>query len=257
MYTEYRPHSLLEQYVETYWAYSGLFTQEGMTRILPAGCVDIVFILNDGQNNGKNYIPGIVGTRTSFIEIGFLGEIKLVGIRFKPGGITAFTKIPINEFTNLLADIDLCETIFDKSFHESIEEKSIEDIMLFFDEYLLQRLPSIFEVDNRINYAVSLIKENRGDIEIPNIAEQTCLSDRQFERRFKSSIGISAKTFSRIIKLRNTIHFIKMNPSLSLFEIAINCGYYDHAHLIKEFKSLSGYSPSDLSSMEISLRTIQ
>ena len=89
------------------------------------------------------------------------------------------------------------------------------------------------------------MEQSKGTLPIALLAEKSCLSKRQFERRFINDVGISPKTFSRVIKFSNECCFLNEEPKKSLFETAIDCGYYDHAHLIKEFKSLSGLSPAE------------
>ncbi|GAB6119352.1 AraC family transcriptional regulator [Dysgonomonas termitidis] len=241
MYIEYLPHPFLSRYVETYWSSTDFTEKEVRRRVLPDGCADIIFSLH------RQPLPHIVGTMTTFLEITYLGEVRFIGIRFKPGGITAFTRVPINEFTDSQVELFSTESVFDKSFGEDIPwERSTTDIVSSVDNYLLSRLPKLYVLDERINYAVSLIKQGKGNTPIPLIAEQACLSKRQFERRFLADIGISPKAFSRIVKFRNTHRLLKSGANRSLFDLAVDCGYYDHAHLIKEFKRLSGSLPSEL-----------
>lgn len=241
MYIEYQPHPFLSQYIETYWSSIDFAEKEVCRRVLPDGCVDIIFSFH------RQSPPHIVGTMTTFLEVEYLGEVRFIGIRFKPGGITAFIRVPVNEFTDSRVELFSTESVFDKSFSEDIPwERSTTDIISFVDNYLLSRLPKLSLVDERVDYAVSLIKQGKGNIPIPLIAEQACLSKRQFERRFLAGIGISPKAFSRIIKFKNTHHLLKSGANQSLFDLAVDCGYYDHAHLIKEFKRLSGSLPSEL-----------
>lgn len=241
MYIEYLPHPLLIPYIETYWSSTDFAEKEVKRRVLPDGCVDIIFSFH------RQSLPHIVGTMTTFLEVEYQGEVRFVGIRFKPGGITAFTRVPVNEFTDSRVELFSIESVFDKSFSEDISwERSTTDIISSVDNYLLSKLSMLFVLDKRIEFAVSLIKQGKGNIPIRFIAEQACLSKRQFERRFLSDIGISPKAFSRIIKFKNTHHLLKSGANQSLFDLAVDCGYYDHAHLIKEFKQLSGSLPSNL-----------
>lgn len=241
MYIEHLPHPFLSRYIETYWSSIDFAEKEVCRRVLPDGCVDIIFSFH------RQSLPHIVGTMTTFLEVEYLGEVRFIGIRFKPGGITAFIRVPVNEFTDSRVELFSTESVFDKSFSEDIPwERSITDIISFVDNYLLSRLPKLSLLDERVDYAVSLIKQGKGNIPIPLIAEQACLSKRQFERRFLAGIGISPKAFSRIIKFKNTHHLLKSGANQSLFDLAVDCGYYDHAHLIKEFKRLSGSLPSEL-----------
>lgn len=241
MYIEHLPHPYLNRYIETYWSSTDFAEKEVKRRVLPDGCVDIIFSFH------RQSLPHIVGTMTTFLEIAYLGEVRFIGIRFKPGGITAFTRVPVNEFTDSQVELFSTESVFDESFSEDILWKSsTKDIISSVDNYLLSRLPKLFLLDERIDYAVSLIKQGKGNTPIPFIAEQACLSKRQFERRFLAGIGISPKVFSRIVKFGNTRRLLKSGANRSLFDLAVDCGYYDHAHLIKEFKRLSGSLPSEL-----------
>jgi Transcriptional regulator containing an amidase domain and an AraC-type DNA-binding HTH domain len=72
------------------------------------------------------------------------------------------------------------------------------------------------------------------------------LSKRQFERTFKNAIGISPKLFSRIIKFKNSVNYLRSSSTNSLYNVAIDCGYYDHSHLIKDFKEFGGTLPNEV-----------
>ncbi|WP_029906527.1 helix-turn-helix domain-containing protein [Prevotella sp. 10(H)] len=241
MYNEFRPNPLLSPYIETYWTLFSFLEHEMEYRVLPDGCVDIIFSLFKPDS------PYIVGTMTTFLNIQNVGEVKLVGVRFRPGGITAFTRVSVDNFTDVHTDLFSTESILDKSFYESLPENcSIDNnIVSYMDDYFLHKLSRFYIPDKRIDYAVSLIEKCKGNISIPLIAEKSCLSKRQLERRFLNNIGVSPKAFSRIVKFKSTVQFLKATSSQSLFETAVDCGYYDHAHLAKEFKRLSGYSPSE------------
>jgi len=243
IYKEYPPHPLLIPYIETYWASNGFTDREIKQRILPDGCVDIIFSFNS-----QTVFPFIVGTMTSFFDAVYKGNIKLFGIRFRPGGITAFTHIPISEFTDMQIDIHSTETILDKYFFDEIGNCSTtKNIASCIDNYFLQKLPVLFLPDRQITYAIDLIEQTKGNISsIALLADKACLSERQFERRFKASTGVSPKIFNRIIRFKHLSRMLKDQPQQSLFETAIECGYYDHAHLIKELKRLSGYKPREL-----------
>lgn len=242
MYQEFQPNPLLHPYIETYWASNSFAGEEVSQRILPDGCVDIIFSFG-----AQTLFPFIVGTMTSFFDVIYKKDVKLFGIRFRPGGITVLTRVPISEFTNMRFDIRLVETILDKHLFEEMENSlTIEDTLSCLDSYFLQKLPLLFVPDKQIGLAVNLIEQAKGNIPISLLAQQACLSPRQFERRFKVAIGISPKEFGRITKFKNLSRFMKEQPRQSLFETAVDCGYYDHAHLIREFKRLSGYTPREL-----------
>lgn len=246
-YREYCPHILLTPYIEAYWTVSGFVEKEEHHKILPDGCVDIIFSLEETshQSGLKSMFPNIVGTMTTYLEGSYLNNISLLGIRFKPAGFTAFTQIPIYEFTDQRIDLTSIESLFDEEFYYELPsketaEKRIQEI----DKYFLKRLKNIFKLDQQIVYAIELIRQTEGKLSLMTVASESCLSIRHFERRFKTAIGIAPKTFSKVVKFQHTLSYLKKNNHLSIISLAIDCGYYDQAHLIKDFKSLSGNPPS-------------
>ncbi len=244
MYREYHPDIMLQDLVETYWVSKGFITGEELMRILPDGCVDIIISAYDTQNM-KASVPYIVGTTTAYIEIPFSGMHKMIGIRFKPGGITAFTRVPIDEFTDSNVDIFSIKTFFDNRFHEELQAiDTTQQQLQYINDYLLEKRTVLYLTDQQVIPAVHLITQTCGKMPVKQLLEQVCLCQRHFERRFKASIGISPKAFSRIVRFNHTRHQLRLQTYQSLLDTAIDCGYYDHAHLIREFKMLSGNSPT-------------
>lgn len=246
-YREFKPDILLCPYIETYWTISGFTEKEEFHKILPDGCIDIIFSTNDNIQFGLTpYLPNIVGTMTTYLSGSYLNNVNIVGIRFKPVGITAFLRTSIYEFTDLRIDLNLAEMLFDESFYTELSNKTTTQVkILHFDSYLISKLAHINRVDTPIINAVNLIQGTKGTLSLTEIANKSCLSLRQFERRFKNAIGVSPKMFSKIAKFKHTVSYLENNSNTSLFLAAVDCGYYDQSHLIKDFKALSGDYPSN------------
>ncbi len=249
MYHECKPDIRLTPYVETYWVTDGFVANEETVRIFPDGCVDILFSFEGShpKNGLQPFQPYLIGTITSYIEVTYSGNVQMFGIRFKPMGVTAFMRIPVNELTNQRLDMSLVKTLFDSRFHEALFEKhTLASKIEHIESYLLGMLSCLFEPAKQIAYAVDLITKNNGMLSITEVAHHTCLCQRQLERRFKSAVGISPKAFSQVSKFRYTLRYLKAHADECLSEVALACGYHDHSHLIKEFERLSGSSPAEL-----------
>ena len=247
MYKEFFPHELLSPYIDRYWVTQEFLPEKQKSKIPADGCVDIIFASGEAAKERymQDHRPYLVGTMNTYSEEAFVNEVFMIGVRFKPCGITAFIRTPVFELTNKSLELSLAESIFDKEFHLSFQNTEIiQNRLAYIDNYLLNKLSRLYETDKRIIYACDRIKLTGGLISVKEIASGTCLSLRQFERRFKCAVGISPKTFNRIVRVKNTQKYIKNNPNLSLFSIAVDCGYYDHAHLSKEFNILTGKSPT-------------
>ncbi|MDD3040241.1 helix-turn-helix domain-containing protein [Bacteroides sp.] len=245
-YKEYKPDALLTPYIETYWTACGFQGPKESHRILPDGCVDIILSLNSSAHFELiPFHPTIIGTMTTFCNGSYTNEVYLVGIRFRPAGFTAFCRVPIHEFTDKRIDLALVESLFDERFYGGLPEKeTTTEVIRHIDSYFIRKLKDVFIPEARIVYAIELIRQSNGVLSPDEIAHKSCLSIRHFERKFKAAIGTSPKTFSKIVKFQHTCDYLRMNNDKSLLSAAIDCGYYDQAHLIKDFKALSGSTPS-------------
>jgi AraC-like DNA-binding protein len=238
MYQEHAPNIALTPLVETYWTTIGYIEKEMTFKVLPDGCVDIVFNLNES-------VPNIAGTMTTVFELAFSGSVRMFGIRFRPAAITAFTRVPVEEFTDRLIDISLPETVFDRYFYESLQEnRTVEGIVNQTDNYLISKLPCLYQPEKQTLRAVDLICQAKGKISLADVASDVCLCQRHFERKFKSAVGISPKTFAKVVRFKNALHYLNNSQDNDLLSVAVACGYYDHTHLIRDFKMLGGEVPS-------------
>jgi len=243
-YKEYHPNTLLSRYIEHYWVSDDFGGEMEFHKIIPDGCVDIIFTFDKTK---EICYANIIGAMTSFHEVSYAQNVQVFGICFKPAGITAFTRVPVNEFTNRDVDLTLVNTLIDKSFSETLLEKQhVQEIIAHTDNYFISRLPILYRPEYQIFHAVDLIYDAKGQITPAKIATEVCLCQRHFERKFKSAIGFSPKTFAKIIRFKHALKCLRNNPCQDLLTIAVECGYYDHTHLIKDFKTFSGNTPKTL-----------
>ena len=86
-----------------------------------------------------------------------------------------------------------------------------------------------------------------GAVRILNLANDSSLSLRQYERRFATEIGITPRLFARMIRFQVALDAKRMSPQRSWLTIAHQLGYFDQMHMVHDFKSLGGKAPSKYS----------
>jgi AraC-like DNA-binding protein len=96
------------------------------------------------------------------------------------------------------------------------------------------------KTDLTIINAIKMMRQSGGQVNIAALAKKCSLSQKQFERRFKSFSGFNPKLYSRILRFKNS--FLQYNDP-SYTKMALDLGYYDQAHFINDFKQFSGFSP--------------
>ena len=107
-YSQADPDKSLASYIDAYWTAKGDLVNTVTEKILPDGCIDIIFnlgadcITDNGASNMQGEKAYLVGTMTRFKETLMHNETNLVGVRFKPGGFSAFYKFAsLHEVTSL------------------------------------------------------------------------------------------------------------------------------------------------------------
>ena len=120
--------------------------------------------------------------------------------------------------------------------------------------YFLRKLAQIKE-PLPIDYALQHLLANY-NASIGQIAGMACMSLRSFERKCKERLGMTAKMYARIARFHKAYKMLEAKPTISRTDLAYEVGYYDHMHLIKDFKEFSKLTPS-LVYKEISVEHMQ
>ncbi|MEP6611711.1 MAG: helix-turn-helix transcriptional regulator, partial [Mucilaginibacter sp.] len=94
-----------------------------------------------------------------------------------------------------------------------------------------------------IDFAVTSITSNPAGITIKNIAHKVGYSSKHLINIFSNHVGVNPKAFLRIIRFQKAVQEIETNGNINWIQLAHDCGYYDQAHLIVNFKEFSGFTP--------------
>ncbi|HPS10841.1 MAG TPA: helix-turn-helix domain-containing protein [Paludibacteraceae bacterium] len=173
----------------------------------------------------------------------------MIVVVFRPAGIRAFFPLPADRVFDLrltAGDMEDKELAILESSVISAEDDS--QCMLLIEQFLLKRCTRLAEYKlKRIEAAIRLI--DSGQTNIASLADAACLSTKQLTRQFSEYVGANPKEFSQTIRFQRALHILETNPATSLTSLACEGGYYDQSHLIKDFKTLSGYTPGEYLSL--------
>ena len=251
MYREYQPCGLLAPYVDKIWEFKGSPEYGMRINVLPDGCTDLIFALGgitQPVGNEGRIMPScrsfLVGPMKRYSElVAYTETVHMVGIRFHPCGLFRFMDLPVQELGGQrISSADLGIKLFDDSFTERLYElPDLRSRIQCIETVLVRSMHKHDVVDKQIVFAVNHIHLYHGQREIRLLAEDTCLCQRHLERRFKLFTGFTPKEYSRIVKFRQAIDLLKNTTEANnLLSVAVNAGYYDVSHFLKEVKTLSG-----------------
>lgn len=252
-YREFKPAPPLNRVVECLWTLESERNDSTACteRILPDGCVELIlnfaepFQQHSSDSALRQPVNFIVGEMTGPIFISPTGPVQLIGIRFHPGGTKPFFRLPMHEVTDrvielgaLARDLELALTT---RTHElpSVEQK-VFALQTALTEQLLQS-----NTDFRLLRIAERIVESGGMLPIETLASDAGISCRQLERKFLAEIGLGPKLLSRILRFQQVFRAVEASEA-SWPEVALECGYYDQAHLIRDFRQFAQQTPATL-----------
>ena len=252
----YKPKPPLSKFVDNFWLYEGYEPEHKTERILPTGTLELV--INLRQNELLFYDAELPENRSSFsgaIVSGASGRgfspdtaeaTLIIGVHFKPGGAFPFLGLPAGDLADTHVDL---ETLWGPSagrLRERLcEARSSAERFQLLQEALLSRLCQGVEQHYAVSAALEMFGKNQAGPRVREVAKYLGLSQRRFIQVFKTEVGMTPKLFSRIQRFQQTRTFIHHNPSINWADLAIDLGYFDQSHLIREFLEFSGLSPTD------------
>jgi AraC-like DNA-binding protein len=186
----------------------------------------------------------LVGSRTSrSVELLLSGNVDAFTIVFQPGAFSTLFHIPAIELTN--GDFDGDEVLghrINELYARLGEVSAFDDRVHVADSYLTAIRPASESVSAIVRTAMTVMRNN-GSARISELAHETGLGLRQFERRFDREIGISPKLYARIVRFEAALQRRAISPTTRWTDIAHDLGYHDQMHMVHDFTRLSGDSP--------------
>jgi AraC-like DNA-binding protein len=243
------PSRLLRPYVRSYWYFQCatplLSYQDEYMR--PLGRFGIGFNFGDPLCLDAQAITEPVfldGVNTISRKMSFLGHVELMGLSFHEGGAFPFLGIPLIELQNAISLLDALSRINLLSLHSRLQEaKSLSIRIHLLEEWLLSRLLLGKERDRLIPASLNRLREREGHLPISELAHEFSISQRQLERLYQNQVGISPKQYSQLLRVETArLALGQMNKS-STADLAVELGFYDQSHFIREFSAVIGLTP--------------
>jgi AraC-like DNA-binding protein len=227
-------------------------------RIIPDGRTTL--ILNFGNpfeshaNGAWNSQPEcfFVGQITGPLLLRPYGAAGMLGVQFRPEGATQLLRLPICELTDSAVPLeDLSRRLF-REFEWVRDLSSTTKAAAALDSILNVFAERACIDYDPVSYAVSNLERTDGLMRIREVADHIGWSTRQLQRRFKDAVGISPKLFGRMQRFQGVFRTME-DATSEWVNAAVRCGYYDQAHLIRDFREFSGKTPTALLDQEIDL----
>ncbi len=91
--------------------------------------------------------------------------------------------------------------------------------------------------------AIQVLERERGAVTVGSLAAETGITERQLERVFHEHVGPGPKTYARLLRFRHARRSLRSGQSAA--QTAVACGYFDQAHMIRDFRRFAGGTPRE------------
>jgi AraC-like DNA-binding protein len=186
----------------------------------------VTVIINLGDAFGGLPTAFVAGLADHCEVVDQRGEIDCLDLKLTPLGAYRLFGLPMSELTNQVAD--LAELACLRPGH--------------LEEDLLRRADDGPEPAPEVAWVWQRLRRAHGNLPIAALAAEVGWSRRHLANRFRTQVGLPPKTIARIMRFEELVRRLPTAPSA---ETAAACGYYDQAHMNRDFREFAGTTPGE------------
>lgn len=174
-------------------------------------------------------------------------RVRLVGVHFKPWGLSPFVDLPAAELRDRWAPFDrVWQGSLDRIRNQLADAASAGEALRVVEEELRSRLtgapPPGLDLVRR---AGGRFEASHGTVPVGTLTEAAGVSTTHLATQFRTHVGVTPKRVARIYRFAQLILSADPHTPGGWSTLAQRVGYFDHAHLTKEFKDFTGHTPSE------------
>ena len=254
IYLSHAPGPPLAEFIEYFWHLNDA-PAHARERILPSGTLELVVNLHEDEF--RIYDPAdpgrcrrfsgtlVSGAYRGYFVVDTREHASIVGVHFKAGGALPFLGLPLGELADRHVDLAslwgptavelrdrLCSAPEPKSRFRILEEA------------LARRLSSAVPLHGAVRAALDRL--TCGGTGVRQVASDLELSHRRFIELFSREVGMTPKRFARVLRFQSAMALARSGPRPDWAPLALDFGYFDQAHMIRDCVDFSGLPPGTL-----------
>jgi AraC-like DNA-binding protein len=236
----YPPSAALRPFVDYHWVVEwDLGGRPPETqRVLPYPNAHLVF------DRGQTAIHGVV--RGAF-ERKVEGAGKVLGVRFKPGGLRPFLPHPLSRLADRTMPVDEVLGVAGAEAERRVlgggSGRSDADMVAAAEALLAAALPPVDERALLAQQAVEAAAAANGPVSVAALSAQLGIEERTLQRLFSNYVGVSPKWVIQRFRLQEAAWQLGQTAAPDLAGLAARLGFFDQAHFTRSFTQLVGQPP--------------
>lgn len=252
----YTPKAPLSGFVDYFWYFEGYAPPHSKELSLPDGSIELVINLHDDKiklfdreykDPLRTYGSSVIcGPHSEYFIIDTSAETTVLGIHFKPGGISPFLKMPVNELHNTHVSLDALWGASAYDLREMLlQSQTVVDKFRILEANLIKLASRPLIRHPAVSFALNEFMRLPHTRPLSDVIDQIGLSKRRFIQIFKEEVGLTPKLFCRLRRFQEVLNRLDRTKCVNWLDVAIACGYYDQMHFIKDFQAFSSLNPTD------------
>ena len=257
-YAEYPPHPSLANQVRCIWVFDSMgkaadAPDDNVQTIVPDGYPEMV--LHYGDRFAELGEDGTAATQSRHL---FAGQISrplrlkpgesagVIGVRFQTVGARAVLGMQMHLNTDTRLDLAAAwgresDHLLDEIYNAAGPVARVHVV----ERFLIRKLAnSHIAQDGAVACCVEALRRAAPGLTVDRLATQSQLSARQLERRFLHEVGLSPRLLASIFRFRRLFDAVESDAPHRWASAAIAAGYFDQAHMIRDFKRFAGGTPA-------------
>ncbi|MQW69656.1 helix-turn-helix domain-containing protein [Sinorhizobium medicae] len=240
VYWEQPPPEALASHFKCLWVHRMPTGSPANIAIVPDGCSDIIWSSKGLALVGPDRVAALITVPA--------GE-TIIGARFRVGAAASWLRTPLHEITGRTVPFDeLWGRSTDETETRMREAADVPERLRVLAADLLQRRATSHSPPADLAACIARIEADQltsGD-PIRALLQEIGISERTLRRHCHEHLGYGAKTLDRILRLQRFLTGCRCGPANTLASLALEAGYSDQAHLAREARTLTSFTPREI-----------
>lgn len=252
--TCHKPKPPLDQFVECFWLSWGYSPSHKMERVLPTGTVELVFdlrndrirVFQDESDLTGKWMSGAVvtGAQSRYFVLESSQQAFVAGVHFRPGGAAPFFDLPLSEIMDRHVSLEHLWGSKANELRQRLQEaRTPASLFALLEGALLERLREVPMHYGLVVDAIQKLSASPISVSVRDISDATGYSRKRFIRLFHNYVGLTPKLFLRVQRFQWFLDQISPGSNMDWARVALDAGYFDQSHMIRDFRAFTGVSP--------------